>query len=177
MRYITVELGKPPSGNDIVPYDGSIEVSDEIFALHIQHLDWVWNGAAFVPYDEMFPPTPPTLAELKDAKRVEITSKFLSAMTTGVVEYNGIPIDARRSPNHNDLQNMESLHTNMVRKSITEIPFKCADNAFRVLSANDLSEIRFAILDAGEALYKKKHTLELEIDMAETEEDINNINW
>jgi hypothetical protein len=113
-----------------------------------------------------------TFEELAAMKAEEIKSAFESAAMYGrFTSVLGFDVDARRGGVKNDLQNIEVL----IDIGATE--FRDANNIVRNVTTSDLATIKTEMQQYGMSLYAHKWDLEAELENAETEEDLNAIQW
>lgn len=117
---------------------------------------------------------PPTFDELKEDKRKDVSSWFDKEIAQGKVNSSlGFPVDARRSSEKNDLQNMRELLTFMQDYGVETVTVVGADN----LSHEGITQAQIAVLageirDFGFALYEQKRQKIANIDNAPSKEEL-----
>lgn len=182
MRYMGFNSCGQVIGNSEDFTEGYTLVSDEVFAVHQEHPEYIWNGETLVnPY---IPPPPPSLDELKQAKRMEVSSIFEYALQTGTATVStscgDIVVDARRTGVKNDLQNVEGIIYIMQVLGLEICPnggYKCADDIKHPLTLSDMQAVKLAIIMAGAEAYAKKHMLEARIGDSITAEELEELVW
>lgn len=121
------------------------------------------------------------LEEAKSAKRAEIAAARWAEMSTPTMVdgYEAVWYADKESMNDMlrasiDLQtaiDLGHLHAN------TSINWKTADGSFTSLTLVDLVTIRLLLSQRQQTLYNKEANLVFQIKIAQTPEDLNNINW
>lgn len=119
----------------------------------------------------------PTLAELKESKRRQISDAFDRDMASGRVQSAlGFAMDARRSATKNDLQNMEALAAHMSDSNETTAIITDADNIDHAdISLEQVKTIISELQEFGLGLYAAKRARIAALKAALTPEEVENL--
>ena len=159
----------------IIP-EPSLEITDEqwqeIFSN--QDLYSIVDGTLiFTPLtDDMI------FKNLQNNKLNEIDSAFNNNLSTGNFQsvILNILVDCRRDATHNDVQNVQSLISFMSANNISEIDYKGYDSTAPA-TIEQLQSLLLEMQGWGLSQYQKKWSLEAQIKLTTTIDELNLIVW
>lgn len=121
----------------------------------------------------------PDLSERKTEKKLEMINHFNRELETGWFHSDalGIDIDCRRTNTKNDLQNVQGLISNMTRKGKGTITYVGKTEIKQNVNKTQLTDLTAEMEDYALALYEKKWTLEAQVNVCTTIQELDNIKW
>lgn len=114
-----------------------------------------------------------SLEELKARKARELSLAFQQALTQGSFFSQTLGKEVNSGIQH--LLNVEGLILYLQEKGLEQTEFRCYDNTFVQVTLKDLQSLRFEMIVHRLALYKRKWALEDQVNQAQSQADLDQI--
>jgi len=116
---------------------------------------------------------PPSLDELKQQKKAEIKRVFEEELRKGYLTSLGFRVDCKLE----DLNNFDVALKLAEMAGMTEITIRDYDNITRTLTFDEYKQMCLELGQYIQELFKKKWTLQAQVDKATTKEELAALTW
>jgi hypothetical protein len=119
------------------------------------------------------------LPQLKGSKISMITSAFEYSLVSRQTSYTttGLTPNITVNAASRDLDNAKELRDKMIEETIANLPFKCFDNTYVLLTLADVKQLITEMRNYGFWLYQHKWELLAAVEAATTAEELEAIVW